>query len=178
MSVRPATYEVYCSRDGSVTYTKTSSGGRAISTVVTIGAIDAALDASPDDQRADHDGRHRGRRGGRHPIPCRGAVRIQPPDPGAAPPRGVAHLPPQGSSMPIVLSNLACWIAWAGSTPFGHTAEHSPTKLQSQMASEPVIVRSRSWPAWSLESRSYRLASAIAAGPTKSGATGMTGQAE
>src|SRR5439155_24707477 len=39
----------------------------------------------------------------------------------------VDHLPPQGSSMPIVVSNLVCWIALAGSTPLGQTAEHSPT---------------------------------------------------
>src|ERR1051326_8564381 len=90
----------------------------------------------------------------------------------------VAHLPPHGSSIPMVLSNFVCWIALAGSTPFGQTAEHSPTKLQDQIASEPVSVRSRSLPAWSRESRSYRRASAIAAGPTNSGSTGITGQAE
>src|SRR4029078_5451662 len=62
--------------------------------------------------------------------------------------------PPHGSSMPSVLSNFVCWIALAGSTPLGQTAEHSPTKLQSQIASEPVTVRRRSSPAWSRESRS------------------------
>src|SRR5579859_6300429 len=31
----------------------------------------------------------------------------------------------------MVVSSLVCWIAFAGSTPFGHTTEHSPTKLHS-----------------------------------------------
>src|ERR1700737_126344 len=45
--------------------------------------------------------------------------------------------PPHGSSMPSVLSNLVCWIALAGSTPLGHTGEHSPTKLRAQIAANP-----------------------------------------
>src|SRR6266446_3805887 len=43
---------------------------------------------------------------------------------------------PYGSTNRIVVSSLVCWIAFAGSTPFGQTTEHSPTKLHSHTPSE------------------------------------------
>src|SRR5207249_9011578 len=87
--------------------------------------------------------------------------------------RNMPYLFPHGSStdlyQSIVPETLACWMAPAGSTCFGQTTEHWPTKVHSQTPSLLETIWARSSVAPSRESRLYRCASAIAAGPTNAG---------
>src|SRR5439155_19830881 len=55
---------------------------------------------------------------------------------------------PSGRRKRIVVSSLVCWIAFAGSTPFGHTTEHSRTKLHSHTPSESPITGSLCFLPW------------------------------
>ena len=91
------------------------------------------------------------------------------------------HFCPQGISIRLyqflTLSTFARWIAPAGSTFFGHTSEHSPTKVQPHEPSSASSASARRCSPWSRESRLYRCASAIAAGPMKSSSAPTTGQA-
>src|SRR2546428_472996 len=93
------------------------------------------------------------------------AVLEPPPDRHAAtvPPgmvQGVAglrpHLAPRGRSKDLNQSatpaSLYCWMAPAGSTFFGHTFVHSPTKVHSQIPSLPERSSRRSAAPWSRES--------------------------
>src|SRR5213593_1812575 len=93
------------------------------------------------------------------------AVLEPPPDRHAAsvPPgmvQGVArlgpHLAPRGSIKDLNQSatpvSLYCWMAPAGSTFFGHTFVHSPTKVHSQIPSLPERSSRRSAAPWSRES--------------------------
>src|SRR5438552_8734673 len=55
---------------------------------------------------------------------------------------GAHSLLPKGRTNRIVVSSLVCWIALAGSTAFGQTTEHSPTKLHSQTPSVSAMTGS------------------------------------
>src|SRR5712692_8523102 len=83
------------------------------------------------------------------------------------------HFPPQGRSTDLNQSsaavNLYCWMAPAGSTCLGQTRVHSPTNVQPQMASCWERTGKRSFAPSSRESRLYRWARAIAAGPANKG---------
>src|SRR5881397_3104423 len=77
----------------------------------------------------------------------------------------------------IISRTFKVWIAAAGSTFFGHTTEHSPTKVHSHTP-DLVFNLARRWSAPSSRvSRMYRRASADAAGPTNSGLAPKTGHA-
>src|SRR5262249_43310392 len=112
---------------------------------------------------------------GRHPRPVPARVEL-----GVT--RRLAHRAPRGRKNPLSHSSVAVslyrWMAAAGATFFGQTLVHSPTNVQPQTPSCVERMSSRSLAPSSRESRLYRWARAIAAGPRNFGSSPYTRHAE